>query len=398
MARSFPVRVAKVLLLLQVVTDSIATLFPVPDEDDANAHFVAFSNMFYFCWHKTCLDDRRMHDLVIVGAGPGGIALAAEAAACSLGSPRTVVFEKGSTHNWAIRQFYPDKKLTTANYKGFQARCEGLLCIQDMTKAETLEYFDRVIHDYKIDVQYNTEVFAAHRDQTDSEARFRIETSNGNYESKVLAIAIGILGRPNKPDDYALPTSLKSRLLFDITSSRIEGENVLVVGGGDTAAEYVENLFSQNNRVTLSYRKAEFTRLNERNRTMLQGMEQRKEALILRPSNISRIEDDAGRPRVYFKEDKVSAQTFDHVIFALGGTTPSNFLRTLGIAFNEKGPIFDSNGETNVPGLFILGDLVVGTKGGSIITAFNSAVHAMQRICEVYLTCGACGPKGIKGP
>src|SRR5262245_26683126 len=166
-----------------------------------------------------------MHDLVIVGAGPGGIALAAEAAACNVGSPRTVVFEKGNSHNSAIRQFYPDKKLTTANYKGFQARCEGLLCIHDMTKSETLEYFDRVIRDYKIEVQYNTEVFAAHRDQTESQARFQIETSSGHYESKVLAIAIGILGRPNKPDDYVLPPSLKTRLLFDITSNLVENEN-----------------------------------------------------------------------------------------------------------------------------------------------------------------------------
>src|SRR5262245_15952986 len=180
-----------------------------------------------------------MHDLVIVGAGPGGIALAAEAAACNVGSPRTVVFEKGNLHNGAIRQFYPDKKLTTANYKGFQARCEGLLCIDDMTKAETLEYFDRVIRDYKIDVQYNTEVYAAYRDLTESKARFQIETSKGQYESKVLAIAVGILGRPNRPAEYPLPLSLKARLLFDITSTRIENESVLVVGGGDTAAEYV---------------------------------------------------------------------------------------------------------------------------------------------------------------
>src|SRR4030095_13796829 len=130
------------------------------------------------------------------------------------------------------------------------------------------------------------------------------------------------------------------------------------------------------------------------NRVMLQRLEQRREARILRSSNISQVEDEAGRPRVYFREDNFPAETFDRVVYALGGTTPSNFLRTLGIAFNEKGPIFDSNGETNVPGLFILGDLVVGAKGGSIITAFNSAVHAMQRICEVYLTCGPCGREG----
>src|SRR5436190_4421904 len=134
--------------------------------------------------------DQGMHDLVIVGAGPGGLALAAEAHACQLESNRVVVLEKGRTHNWAIRQFYPEQKLTTANYKGFQARCEGLLCIKDMTKSETLEYFDRAIATYNIDIQYNTEVFVARRVDSEGGSSFQIETSKRNYESKVLAIAI----------------------------------------------------------------------------------------------------------------------------------------------------------------------------------------------------------------
>jgi hypothetical protein len=72
-----------------------------------------------------------LYDLIIA-AGPGGIALAAEAQFSGLDSSKTLVLEKASTHNWAIRQLYPEQKLTTANYKGFQARCEGLLCIGDM--------------------------------------------------------------------------------------------------------------------------------------------------------------------------------------------------------------------------------------------------------------------------
>jgi thioredoxin reductase (NADPH) len=333
------------------------------------------------------MSSATMHDLIIIGAGPGGVALAAEAGACAIDRTRTIVLEKGPNHNGAIRQFYPEQKLTTANYKGFQARCKGLLCISDMTKTETLEYFDRVIRDYELQIQYQTEVSKALRIETDGEAGFRVETSRGAYESKVLAVAIGILGRPNKPKEYSLPALLKDRLLFDITSRQIENENVLVVGGGDSAAEYVEYVYKQHNRVTLSYRQAEFTRLNERNGVTLLGMEQRSEVGVLRMSNIVKIEDDAGRPRVVFKEESYPPRTFDRVVYALGGSTPSNFLRTLGIQFNEEGPIFDSSGETNVPGLFILGDLVVGRKGGSIITAFNSAVHAMQRICEAYLVC-----------
>ena len=112
-------------------------------------------------------------------------------------------------------------------------------------------------------------------------ARFRVESSQGVYESKVLACAIGIFGRPNKPKEYRLPPSLKERLLFDMTSFQIQDEEVLVVGGGDTAAEYVQYLPQQGNRVTLSYRKADFTRVNQQNHEDLLAMEQRGKVEIL---------------------------------------------------------------------------------------------------------------------
>jgi len=49
--------------------------------------------------------------------------------------------------------------------------------------------------------------------------------------------------------------------------------------------------------------------------------------------------------------------------------------------------VFDEAGATNVDGLYLIGDLVVGKKGGSIITAFNSAVRAMKSICIHDLRC-----------
>lgn len=340
-----------------------------------------------------------MHDLLIIGAGPGGIALAAEASASGIDPAQILVLEKGPTHNSAIRQFYPEQKLTTANYKGFAAQCEGLLCLRDMTKPETIKFFDQVIRDYRINIQYNTEVYGLLKLEKEQGPRFRVESSQGVYESKVLACAIGILGRPNKPEGYRLPPSLRERLLFDMTSHQIQNEDVLVVGGGDTAAEFVRYLRPQNNRVTLSYRKADFTRVNQQNHDALMSMEQRGEVEILRSSNIKEITDDSGRPRIIFAEAEIHARTFDRVIFALGGTTPSNFLHTLGIAFNADGPAFNEAGATNVPGLYLVGDLVVGKKGGSIITAFNSAVRAMKSICNDYLPCknNASGISGETG-
>src|SRR6266404_8625011 len=329
-----------------------------------------------------------MYDLIIIGAGPGGIALAAEACASGINQSQILLLEKGATHNSAIRQLYPDQKLTTANYKRFDARCDGLLCVSDMNKSETIEFFDKVIADYQINIQFNAEVFGMQA-LNHEEARFRVESSNGTYESKILAVAIGIFGRPNKPKDYRLLPSLKEGLLFDMTSHPIQNEDVLVVGGGDTAAEYVQYLQRQLNRVTLSYRQAEFTRLNKQNHDVLFAMEERNEVEIRRGSNIKQVEDEAGRPRVVFNEPDFPTRTFERVIYALGGTTPTNFLRTLGIAFNDQGPVFDEAGATNVTGLYLIGDLVVGKKGGSIITAFNSAVHAMKRICTHDLPCNS---------
>ena len=325
-----------------------------------------------------------MYQLLIIGAGPGGIALAAEAHAVGIDSEQILILEKGHTHNWAIRQLYPEQKITTANYKGFEAKCEGLLCLSNMTKAQTIEFFDKVISDYKINIKYDAEVYGMER--VDG-SYFRVRSSSGEFETKVLGVAIGIFGRPNKPKDYPLPPSLRQRLLFDITSIQIRDENVLVVGGGDTAAEYVQYLHAAGNQVTLSYRQKEFRRLSDPNRSLLLAMEQRGEVKILRGSNIKRIDEDHDRPLVVFQEETFSPQSFDRVIYALGGTTPVNFLRTLGIAFNHDGPIFDDAGATNVPGVYLLGDLVVGKKGGSIITAFNSAVRAMKHICANHLTC-----------
>jgi thioredoxin reductase (NADPH) len=328
-----------------------------------------------------------MYQLLIIGAGPGGIALAAEAHAVGIDPDQILVLEKAQAHNWAIRQLYPEQKITTANYKGFEAKCEGLLCLTDMTKAQTIEYFDKVIHDYRINIKYDAEVNGLERVDGVDGSRFRVRSTAGEFESKVLGVGIGIFGRPNKPKEYSFPPSLRQRLLFDITSVPIREEAVLVVGGGDTAAEYVQYLHAAGNRVTLSYRQPEFRRLSDQNRATLLGMEQRNEVEILRSTNIKRIDEDLGRPVVVFQEETHSPRSFDRVVYALGGTTPTNFLRALGIAFNDKGPIFDNAGATNVPGLYLLGDLVVGKKGGSIITAFNSAVRAMKRICANDLPC-----------
>ena len=59
----------------------------------------------------------------------------------------------------------------------------------------------------------------------------------------------------------------------------------------------------------------------------------------------------------------------------------------IGIEFNGDEPYLKDGYETNVPGMFLVGDLRAGTNGGSIIWAINSANTAMKRICGDHLHC-----------
>jgi thioredoxin reductase (NADPH) len=152
------------------------------------------------------------------------------------------------------------------------------------------------------------------------------------------------------------------------------------VGGGDTAAEYCQFLVQQGNRVTLSYRRQEFARLNPVNLESLMALETRAQVRIIRGSNITALEEDGGRPRAVFQEAEHEASTFDRVVYALGGTTPLNFLKAVGIKFEGEVPILTQGYETSLPGLYLIGDLSAGKKGGSINLAFNMAAEAMRSI------------------
>ena len=99
-----------------------------------------------------------MYEMVIIGAGPAGISMAAEARGVGIPAEKIVVVEKGDAHSWAIRKFYPASKPVLANYKGIKAVCTGVMCLTDMTKEETLTYIDRVIEQNQLGVHYKEAV------------------------------------------------------------------------------------------------------------------------------------------------------------------------------------------------------------------------------------------------
>jgi thioredoxin reductase (NADPH) len=322
-------------------------------------------------------------DLVIVGGGPAGIALAAEARAAGVAPERVLVLEKAPEHSWIIRRYYPAAKPVLANYKGIEARCEGVLCIPNLNREETLSYLDRAIRESGVRVRYREEV---HRIGTEGGGVLRVETGSDVLRARVVVIAIGILGRPNRPS-YPVPRSVSRFVLFDVTSEAIRDRDFLVVGGGDTAMEYCQFLVQEGNRVTLSYRGGELSRPNPINRESVLELARQGRLRVRLASNLSGLEGAGNRVRALFREPEVSPFEVDRVVYALGGSTPDNFLKSAGVAFDGPRPRLTDSFATSVPGLFLAGDLTAGRTGGSIILAFNTAAAAMRQICRDFEIC-----------
>ncbi len=322
-------------------------------------------------------------DLLIIGAGPAGIALAAEARAAGVPAERVMVLEKSEEHSFTIRKFYPESKPVLANYKGMTAQCNGVLCIPDLSRAQTLTYLDRAIAESGVTVHYREE---AYRIGNEPDGRLHVDTNKGRYVAKVVVIAIGILGRPNKPS-YPVPKDVQPMCSFDVTSEQMTGLDILVVGGGDTATEYAQFLVQQENRVTLSFRAPDLTRPNPINRDSVLALEKLGRLEVLRGSNIKGVKKSGEKAVVEFVEEAQAPLEVDRVIYALGGTTPENFLKAAGIEFEGEAPRLTEGFATSVPGLFLVGDLTAGKKGGSIILAFNSAAAAMRKICDDHGIC-----------
>jgi thioredoxin reductase (NADPH) len=329
----------------------------------------------------------KKYKLLIIGAGPAGISLTAEARLSGLKPEEIVMLDKAEAHSWVIRSLYPEKKLVTANYKGMPAICHGVMCLQDSTKHDTINYLDKAIQKTGVKVNYKEEVQKIEALGTEEEPSFVVTTNHDIYKAQIVVIAIGIFGKPNKPD-YPLPRKLKNRIHFDITSFRTTGEKILVVGGGDSASEFTQFLIEMGNVVTLSYRRQEFSKMNSFNLESLNELVKCNRITLLLESNIKSVEISENEiPLVHFNEEKHETMEFDRIVYALGGSTPENFLKSTGIDFVGDAPKIKEGGETTIPGLFIGGDLLAGKKGGSISHAFNASRITMEKICKNYLHC-----------
>lgn len=311
----------------------------------------------------------KKYDIAIIGAGPAGIATAVES--LIFGIENIILFEKAANHSETIRKYFDDKKPVDRDWKGMSVDLKGHIDFDDGTKDDTLNIFEKSLREHLIEAKFRTEVVEIQRE----EKLFRITTNtNESYLASNLVIAIGKMGKPNKPD-YDLPKTLKEKINHNIADCK-GNEDVLVVGGGDSATEFAY-FIHEDNRVTFNYRGNEITRANPKNKkNLLDCAEDGKIEMKLGVDIVS-VDDADGKCKVHFSDDCIGF--YDRIIYALGGSTPKEFLSNTPVVVDEKGkPIVDDK-NFNTEGIYIAGD-IAGSIGGSIALALNHGYNIVQDI------------------
>ncbi len=263
----------------------------------------------------------EMLDLVIVGAGPAGFAASLTALAAGM---RYVTLEQESLGGCVFQ--YPRGKLVMT--APATVPLIGKVDFRQTSKEELLEFWRAAERKSGIRINYQERC----EDITREHDGFTVKSSRAQYRTRSVLLAIGRRGSPRKLE---VPGEDLPKVVYRlIDPEQYRGQEVLVVGGGDSALEAAASIAEVGGGgVVLSYRGEAFDRAKARNRERIERAEQGKRLQVLLKSKVRQIE----REKVAIERDgKVLNVRNDTVIVSAGGILPSDFLRRIGISVATK--------------------------------------------------------------
>lgn len=189
-----------------------------------------------------------MLDVVIIGAGPTGINCAIEAEQAGL---NYIVLEKGLLVNSIFN--FPANMTFFSTSKNLEIGNIPFISHTDKpTRKEAMEYYRRIMETYDLRISFKEEVTSASKlpDST-----FTVTTNRGRYETRNIIIATGFYDIPNKMNvpGEDLP---KVKHYYDEVHHYIK-QNVLVVGGANSACDVALECWQKGANVTMAVRKPE---------------------------------------------------------------------------------------------------------------------------------------------
>lgn len=296
----------------------------------------------------------KIYDLLIVGAGPCGLACGIEAQQKNLSY---LIVDKGSLTE-SIRR-YPIQMNFFSTAENIEiGNIPMTITGAKANRTEALQYYRRVSEYFNLNVQLYTTVLQILK----SGEVFVVHTSkNEILSAKNVVIATGYFDFPRNLQISGELSQHVSKY-YDEPFKYIHSK-VVIVGGGNSAVEAALDLQQHNADVTMVVRKEDFKPTakywlmpNLRNRIKNGTIKVRFN------SEVTRIE----KSKIWIKEKDSEEEKFlpaDFVLLMVGYTIDANLLRQAGIEVREKDlvPTFNPETlETNVEGLYLAGTVVCG--------------------------------------
>jgi thioredoxin reductase (NADPH) len=312
-------------------------------------------------------------DLLVVGAGPTGLACAIEAQNAGF---RTVLIDKGCLCNSLFH--YPAHMtfFTTSE----RLEIGGIPFPSPNAKPsrdEALEYYRLVAGYYKLDVRQYHRVDRV----SGSDSAFTVHTTDrfgrpSTLDSRKLVIATGYYDLPNWMD---IPGETLSKVHHYYNDPHpFYGLDVAVIGGKNSAAIAALELWRHGARVTLIYRGPGITpNVKYWIKPDIENRIKDGEVKAFFDTNVLEITPDA----VILETPNGRTTLPNDFVFAMTGYHPDfTFLERLGIQFEGPDRLPRCNSETlesNVPGIYLAGVIVAGSRTSEIFIE-NGRFHGRQ--------------------
>lgn len=307
-------------------------------------------------------------DLIIIGAGPIGLACGIEAQKAGLDY---VILEKGCLVNSLYN--YPHNMTFFSTSERLEIG--GVPFISNNpkpTRPEALEYYRRVSTSWKLNVRLYEEVKKVTKDPT---KHFQLITSKGLYTTKALVLALGFYDRPYllNVEGEELP---KVKHYYDEPHPYF-GQRIAVIGAANSAVDVALETWRKGAEVTMIIREDKI---------------RESVKYWVRPDIENRIKE--GSINAYFNStvNRITPSTIeikspdgivsienDFVLAMTGYQPPFELMKSMGIQFQKDEyhtPVYsEATMESNIENLYLAGVVIGGLQTNKWFIE-NSRVHA----------------------
>ena len=302
-----------------------------------------------------------LFDVTIIGAGPTGLFGAFYA---GMRTMKTKVIDALSEPGGQLSALYPEKPIYDA--PGFPKILAKDLVVQLVEQAQ----------------QWNPVMCLGERVlglARTTDGNWVLTTDKGRHYTRTVVVAAGVGAfAPNRiPVDGIERFEGNGLFYFVKEKAHFADKDLLIVGGGDSAVDWAINLHGVAKSVTLIHRRDEF-RAHESSVTEMRALP----IEILTPYEVRAVNGTDRIESVVVYHNKTQAEReikVDYVLANLGFKADIGPIREWGLNLEKRGILVNGRMETNLPGVYGAGDIVVEeVKMNLIATSYGQAALAVN--------------------